>query len=69
LYGLKTLKNRSNDPLGPSFGSVYLLWSFFAIFALFRTFLMIFLLNKASDERGVAPPFSILTHFELYARR
>jgi hypothetical protein len=32
LEGPKTLENRSNDPLGPIFGSFYLLWAFLAIF-------------------------------------
>jgi hypothetical protein len=42
LYGLKTIKNHSNDPLRPIFGSFYLNLAFLAIFVLFRTFSVIF---------------------------
>jgi hypothetical protein len=57
LSGGKTLKNRLNNPFGP-------IWAllgnsaFFAIFRLFRQFLVIFSLNKAFDERvGGVPHF------------
>jgi hypothetical protein len=51
LLGLKTLKIAQTTLLGLFLALIYLLLAFFAIFALFRTCLVIFLLNKASDER------------------
>jgi hypothetical protein len=38
LYGIKTLKSRSNYPLGPIYGCFYLLLAFLAICSLFWTF-------------------------------
>jgi hypothetical protein len=74
-YRAKHSKNRSNDQLGPFFGTLFLLFAFFTMFAIFWTFLVILLPNKASDERvggrlfferrRVAPSLLILTRCEL----
>jgi hypothetical protein len=75
LVGPKNTQKSLKLPSWAYFGLFfYLLLAFFAIFSFFRAFF--FLLFKASDERGrwdpsfleeigVAPPPSILTHFEL----
>jgi hypothetical protein len=51
LQGIETLKNHSNDLLRLTFGTIYGLFPFLALFVCFRTFLVIFLLNKVLDER------------------
>jgi hypothetical protein len=56
LWGRKTLKIRLNYPLG-TFLVLFGSFSFFCDFCPFRTFLLIFLLCKASDKRVGGPLF------------